>query len=173
MQFYSGFSLKNDKQFFKTYLKNSHYCVAGFSYGAIKALEYTKKQIKNSKRVDTLQLFSPAFFHTQSDKYKKLQMRGFQKNQQQYIDNFIDRCFLPYQKKELQHSEVSLAELEELLYYEWNIATLIELVQKGVAIEVYIGLEDKIIDVDGVRDFFISVATITSIKDANHFLQCK
>jgi hypothetical protein len=43
-------------------------------------------------------------------------------------------------------------------------------VQRGINIEVYLGGEDKIIDVTGAREFFLEVATVTYIKDANHFL---
>ena len=36
---------------------------------------------------------------------------------------------------------------------------------------VYLGGEDKIIDVEAAREFFLHVATVTYIKNANHFLQ--
>ena len=58
MIFYSGFSLKDDEQFFSDYLLDQEYVVAGFSYGAIQAFEFA---LKTDKRIDTLQLFSPAF----------------------------------------------------------------------------------------------------------------
>jgi len=37
--------------------------------------------------------------------------------------------------------------------------------------EVYLGLDDQVIDVAGAREFFLPYATVTSIKRANHFLQ--
>ena len=62
MQFFSGFSLQNDEKFFREFIQESDFCVCGFSYGAIKAFEYTQQLLEEGKRVDTLQLFSPAFF---------------------------------------------------------------------------------------------------------------
>ena len=38
-------------------------------------------------------------------------------------------------------------------------------------IEVYLGAEDKIVEAKEVKEFFIEVATVTYIKNANHFLQ--
>nr|WP_275856258.1 hypothetical protein [Sulfurimonas sp. MAG313] len=67
MKFYSGFSLSNDEILFKDYLKYSDYTVAGFSYGAIKAFEMA---LTSKTRIDTLQLFSPAFFQ---EKKRKIQ----------------------------------------------------------------------------------------------------
>jgi hypothetical protein len=42
---------------------------------------------------------------------------------------------------------------------------------KGVRIEVYLGLDDQVIDVEGAREFFLPYATVTSIRRGNHFLQ--
>jgi len=47
----------------------------------------------------------------------------------------------------------------------------IDLTNKGVKIEVYLGGADKIIDVQSAREFFTQVSTLTFIKEANHFLQ--
>ena len=171
MKFYSGFSLKNDKHFFQDYIQDTEYTVAGFSYGAILAFEYVKEQIKNSQRIDRLQLFSPAFFQTKSSKFKRLQTISFRKDRDLYLSSFIKSCFRPHSLKELEHKEVTLQELEYLLNYEWSISQLLELTQKGVKIEVYLGNEDKVVDTKNAKDFFVSVATITSIKDANHFLE--
>lgn len=171
MKFYSGFSLKNDEHFFKDYIKDSEYTVSGFSYGAIKAFRYVKKQVEMSKRVDTLQLFSPAFFQTKSSKFKRLQTLAYSKNSDAYLVQFIDGCFSPYKKIEIEHSEHNLDELEELLNFEWVIPELQVIVDKGIAVEVYLGSEDRIIDVEHARKLFLDVATVTYIKNANHFLQ--
>ena len=69
MKFYSGFSLQNESHFFDSFILKSDYCVCGFSYGAIKALRYAKEQLENRQRIDTLQLFSPAFFQTKTQKF--------------------------------------------------------------------------------------------------------
>ena len=171
MQFYSGFSLKNEEYLFEEYINKSQYCVCGFSYGAIKAFRYIQEQLETGHRVDTLQLFSPSFFQTKSDKFKKLQTLGYKKDKEKYLNSFISLCFEPYEKKITEHYETKIGELEELLNYEWDIHELKSIVQKGVKIEVYLGGEDKIIDVERAREFFLHVATVTYIKDANHFLK--
>ncbi len=170
MKFYSGFSLKNEQHYFKEYISSSQYTVCGFSYGAIKALRYAQEMLRQKKRVDTIQLFSPAFFQTKEEKFKKLQLLGYRKNQDTYLREFIASCFSPYEKKIVESDKNSIEELEELLYYEWDIDELNELVRRGLKIEVYLGGRDAIIDATGAREFFLQVATVTYIKDANHFL---
>lgn len=170
MKFFSGFSLQNDREFFKSFIKDTHYTVAGFSYGAILAFEYTKDMLEKGKRVDTLQLFSPAFFETKSDQFKQLQLRGYRKNPQIYLSKFIAGCFAPHAIKDISLKESNIKELTELLYYKWNLDTLVELKNKGVVIEVYLGDQDQIIDTQGANNLFIEVATVITIKDANHFL---
>jgi len=171
MKFYSGFSLHNESYLFDEYIKHSNYSVCGFSYGAIKACEYVQKQIASSKRVDTLQLFSPAFFQTKPEKFKRLQLMGYKKSVDVYLKQFINSCFDPYEKKILEHTQTDLSELEELLSYVWDKEILKNIAQSGVVIEVYLGGKDKIIDVESAREFFLEVATVTYIKNANHFLQ--
>lgn len=171
MQFFSGFSLSNESYLFNEYLNKSDYSVAGFSYGAIKAFEYVKKQFASGKRVDTLQLISPAFFQRKAQKFKKLQLLAYTKNELTYMSGFINACFEPYEKKIVQHKKTTKVELEELLNYEWDLQELKKLVDNGIKLEVYLGEKDKIIDLEAAREFFLQVATVTYIKDANHFIQ--
>lgn len=171
MLFKSGFSLKNEESLFEEYINSSQYSVCGFSYGAIKAFEYVKEQLSHGKRVDTLQLFSPAFFQSKSEKFIKLQIIGYTKDKDRYLTDFINLCFYPHSKKATEHYETDVCELEELLNYEWNMQELKSLANSGVKIEVYLGGEDKIIDVEAAREFFLHVATVTYIKNANHFLK--
>ena len=173
MIFYSGFSLKEDKHFFDKLLVDSDFCIAGFSYGAIKAFHKTEMLLKDGKRVDRLQLFSPAFFQTKLLKFKKLQLKAYGLNEQNYIQNFLKLCFKPYVEQKVENVTTSKLELEELLFYEWDKNRLEALVNKGVKIEVYLGSEDKVIDVDGARKFFKEFATVTYIKNKNHFLKGK
>jgi len=173
MKFFSGFSLKDEANCFDTYMYTSDFTVSGFSYGAIKAFEYTLKQIQVGKRVDTLQLFSPAFFQSKDEKFKRLQLMAYRKNEEVYLSQFINACFLPYERKKVMRSVTVKEELEELLYYEWNIAELLDLCKQGVKIEVYLGTEDKIVDVKKAKEFFLEVTTVTYIKGANHFLQSR
>lgn len=171
MKFFSGFSLKDESYLFDKYLNKSEYATGGFSYGAIKAFEDVKKALMESKRVDTLQLFSPAFFQDKSAKFKRLQLMSYVKNEELYLRSFMKSCFAPYEKKIVQNTQTTKSELEELLNYEWDLDELKELVKKGIKIEVYLGEEDQIIDSQKAKEFFIQVATVTYIKNANHFLQ--
>ncbi|MBA1437390.1 MAG: pimelyl-ACP methyl ester esterase BioV [Epsilonproteobacteria bacterium] len=171
MIFFSGFSLKDESYLFEPYIKNSDYTVCGFSYGAIKAFEYMQDMLQQGKRVDTLQLFSPAFFQTKDAKFKRLQLMGYKKDKQQYLEKFLHSCFAPYQKKMIRYSDSdTIEDLQKLLEYEWDKGALQELVKRGVVLEVYLGGEDSVIDVDGAYSFFQEVATVTYIKEGNHFL---
>ena len=171
MHFFSGFSLAREEYLFEDYLKKSDYTVSGFSYGAIKAFNYAKEQLASLKRVDTLQLISPAFFQTKDSKFKRMQILAYSKNERAYMSQFMNSCFDPYEKKIVEHKNTTKEELEELLNYEWDLQELQMLVDKGIKLEVYLGEKDKIIDVEAAREFFLQVATVTYIKDANHFLQ--
>ncbi len=173
MKFFSGFSLKNESYLFSEYIKESDYTVCGFSYGCIKALEQVKELLEKGKRVDTLQLFSPAFFQSKDEKFKRLQLMSYKKSEVLYMKQFISSCFSPWEKKIVEHTQTTIEELRELLEYRWNLEELEELVKKGVVIEVYLGGRDEIIDVNAAYEFFVEVATVTYIKDANHFLQIK
>jgi len=173
MKFYSGFSLKEEAYLFASYIKPSDFNICGFSYGAIAALNATIKALESSKRIDTLQLFSPAFFQTKEEKFKRLQLRAYKTNQELYMKQFINSCFEPYNVKITKHKESSLEELKELLEYVWDEEKFEYLESRGVKVEVYLGGRDAIIDVKAAREFFIKVATVTYIKDANHFLQLK
>jgi hypothetical protein len=172
MQFFSGFSLKNEEYLFTPYIKRSDLTVCGFSYGAIKALEYVLEALEKKKRVDTLQLFSPAFFQTKDAKFKRLQLMAYKKDKELYLENFINSCFEPYEKKIVEFNTVdTIDDLKILLEYEWDLESLQKIIDAGVIIEVYLGFEDKIIDAEGAYTFFKQVANLTVIKKANHFLQ--
>jgi len=171
MLFFSGFSLQNAEYLFSEYLSQSDYSLSGFSYGAIKAFKRAKELLDSGKRVDRLQLISPAFFQTKSSKFKRLQMLAYSKNEQEYMKQFIDACFYPYEKKIIEYKKTTSEELDELLNYEWNLEELQKLVDRGLKLEVYLGSEDKIIDIESAREYFLQVASLTYVKDANHFLQ--
>ena len=171
MRFFSGFSLKNEEYIFNEYIDKSAYSICGFSYGSIKALNATLEMLKNSQRVDKLQLLSPAFFQSKSEKFKRLQLMSYKKNQTIYMQQFISGCFAPYEKKIVENVETDISELKELLEYKWSLELLKEVESKGIKIEVYLGAQDNIIDVGAARELFLEVATVTYIKDANHFLQ--
>lgn len=170
MKFYSGFALAHEQEYFRDYIDNTDFCICGFSYGAIKALRYTLEQLQNKKRVDRLQLLSPAFFQTKDEKFKKVQLMGYRKSKDIYLEEFLKSCFLPYAKKSVKLYQSSVEELNELLEYRWDKKELEYIKNSGVKIEVYLGGNDNIIDAKGAKEFFLEFATITFIKDANHFL---
>ena len=171
MRFFSGFSLKNEEYLFDKYIKKSDYSICGFSYGAITAFKTTLEMLKAGKRVDTLQLFSPAFFQNRDEKFKRLQLMSYKKNRSAYMEQFIASCFLPYNEKIIERKETTKEELKELLNYEWSLNDLKNIEDSGVKIEVYLGGEDNIIDVKAAKEFFLNISTTTYIKNANHFLQ--
>jgi surfactin synthase thioesterase subunit len=168
MVYYSGFSLKEDLSFFEKYLIKSDYNVAGFSYGAIKAFEFA---LSCKERIDTLQLFSPAFFQTKPESFKRVQLMAYKKDQTTYLNHFIEGCFAPHKLKKTLHVSTTESELSELLNYEWDEQKLKNLTQNGIKIEVYLGSEDKIIDAAGAKEFFLPYSTTYLINGANHFLQ--
>ncbi len=171
MKFYSGFSLSNDKQLFESYIKVSAFTVCGFSYGAIKAFE---EVLNSTDRIDTLQLFSPAFFQNKSEKFKRMQLMYLNKDKKAYLNNFLSSCFFPAKIDEsVLLEEGSEEELKELLFYEWHIDKLRALNDRGVEIEVYVGSEDKIIDSEETKAFFLPYATTFIINNAGHTLQTK
>lgn len=169
MMFFSGFCLQNEEALFEPYLIQSDFTVAGFSYGAIKAFEYA---FTCKERIDTLQLFSPAFFEDHDAKFKKLQTLSFTKNSEVYTQNFMQNCTYPstfnvapfFQKG-------SIEELHELLHYTWDKTRLRSLHERGVNIEVYVGECDTIIHALHVKDFFVECATVYYLKRVGHILQ--
>jgi hypothetical protein len=169
MIFYSGFSLKNESYFFENWLNTSDYTVAGFSYGAIKAAQYA---VNSNNRIDTLQLFSPAFFQAHNEAFKKLQLKAFSASPQAYREKFLTTCFSPYSTYDVQlNYQDNSEDLSTLLYFVWDKELMQKIINKGIRIEVFLGLKDKVIDAMNTRDFFLPFATVTSIRSGNHFLQ--
>jgi len=166
--FFSGFALQNEAHFFEPFLDKGRYTVSGFSYGAIKAMQ---EVLKRERRIDKLQLFSPAFFQEKSTKFKRLQMLGYSKDSSAYLQKFTENCFLPHATQSVEYTRHSREGLEELLEYRWSEEELSALKREGVEIEVYLGEKDSISDVSHAYTFFLPYATVTLIKGANHFLQ--
>lgn len=168
MNFFSGFSLEGEAKLFEAYAKEGIYCVSGFSLGAIKACEYV---LQSSRRVDTLQLFSPAFFQNKSDKFKRLQTISYQKNQAAYEETFLKNIAYPsVVDMQVYFKQDTVDSLEILLHFIWDEAVLQSLVKKGVLIEVYLGGKDKIIDAKAAYDFFKPYCTVYFIKEGGHIL---
>lgn len=170
--YFNGFCLINEDELFNEFIVKNDYSVSGFSYGAINALEYTLNMIKNNKRVDLLQLFSPSYFCTQSTKYKRMQLIHFNIDTQTYINNFINNASYPSKLEMNKYlCKGTYTQLETLLYYEWNKEDLELLVKNNVKIEVYLGQKDKIIDTKKSKDFFINFAEIYFFNNCGHMLK--
>ncbi len=167
-KYYSGFCLENEKELFDEYLIENDFTISGFSYGAIKAFE---EVYHSKKRVDLLQLFSPAFFQSQSEKFKRMQVMFYSKDKKEYSKNFLQNVAYP-SKIDIQKyfKQGSLEELNDLLNYIWDEKKLQKLVNRGTKIEVYLGSEDKIIDSKKAKDFFMQYATVYYIKEKGHIL---
>jgi pimeloyl-ACP methyl ester carboxylesterase len=168
MVYFSGFCFQNEQKFFKDFLIDNDFTVAGFSYGAIKAFEFA---MKADSRIDTLQLFSPAFFQETDENFKKLQLRAFKKNKNKYLDAFYKNVLFPC---ELDISdfkkEGSLQELDKLLHYEWEKEKLDIITKRGIKLEIYLGEADKIIDAKKAKEFFIPYATVYWLNNCGHIL---
>lgn len=167
MLYFSGFCLENESEIFEKYREKNDFTVSGFSYGAIKALEYA---LKSDKRVDKLQLFSPAFFNDKDKKYIRLQLMFFKKDPAKYCDNFLENCGFSKKQKEKYFKMGTYEQLQELLEYKWDGEILKKLLDKGIKIEVYLGRDDKIIDSSKALEFFKQFAEVYFIKKAGHIL---
>ena len=169
MKYFSGFCLSGEKVLFEAYLNPSDFTVAGFSLGAIKAFEYT---LTCKERIDTLQLFSPAFFGDKDAKFKKLQTLSFAKNSDTYTQNFMQNIAYPSDFTMQEYLQKgTLAELEMLLHYEWDTEKLQMLCERNITIEVYLGEQDAIINALHVKDFFVRFASVYCFKRVGHILK--
>lgn len=120
MRFHSGFALQEDAVFFDALLHKSDFTISGFSYGAIMAFEEALQSIGDAKRIDRLQLFSPAFFQTKSPAFKRLQLNAFVKDEAAYLHQFICNAFAPFTPKNVTYKECTLTQLQELLEFVWS-----------------------------------------------------
>ncbi len=169
MKFFSGFCFQNEKDIFKDYIEEVDFKVAGFSYGAIKAFEYV---LNSKERIDKLQLFSPAFFQEEDEKFKKLQLIYFKKDPALYTENFLKNVIYPSSFKiEKFKSECFYEDLKDLLYYQWERDKLSFVRDKNTKIEVFLGEKDKITNSLKAKEFFKEFSTLYFIKDVGHILK--
>ena len=165
--YFNGFSLKNEQELFSQYIEKSDFVVTGFSYGAIKAIEYV---LTTNQRVDKLQLFSPAYFNDKDKKYKRMQLMYFKKDGFTYCDNFLKNSGFPQGKSSRYFDMGTYKELEELLNYEWMSEKLEQLLSQNITIEVFLGSDDKIIDSSEALEFFRKFSEVYYIKNKGHIL---
>ena len=169
MNYFNGFALKNEEDFFKSYTVESDFCVAGFSYGAQKALEYA---LNSTERIDRLILLSPAFFQHQKSSFRRTQLLYFKADQKAYTTQFLNNVAYPSNiNLETYLSTGSHNDLDALLSYIWDKDKILELLNRGVRIEIFMGEEDKIVDSEKSFEFFSEVATVYLLKGVGHLLQ--
>ena len=165
--YFSGFCLENESELFSQYLIRNDFTVSGFSYGAQKAVEYV---LETNTRIDTLQLFSPAYFNDKDTKYKRMQLIYFNKDNKTYCDNFLDNCGIDDSSKKKYFKLGKSKELEELLNYTWSSEKLNKIISKGINIEIYLGWYDKIINSSKALESFKQFGEVYYIKDKGHIL---
>jgi len=170
VKYFNGFSLSGEASLFASYVIDTAYTVAGFSFGAQKALEYT---YASENRIDRLILLSPAFFQTEKPSFIRTQLRYFESDKAAYVKNFLDNVCAPSTIDISKYLYLDSREaLEQLLCYQWESDKIETLVKRGVEIEVYFGAQDKIIDVSKALAFFTQTTNYI-LKDAGHLLRTK
>ncbi|WP_104749622.1 pimelyl-ACP methyl ester esterase BioV [Helicobacter cynogastricus] len=175
--YFSGFGFANESWLFGWILeKCTRYDVAGFSYGATRALEYAYEQVKQEKRVQRLVLIAPCMLAHKSQAFKNLQLKAYQQNPQAYMQAFFEKIgwsALLAQDPNLEHYTHlgSLEDLQNLLNYHYAPEKLEFLCAKGVRLEVFIGLEDAIMDAKALCAFFRDYGCVWQFKGANHLLR--
>lgn len=172
MTYFSGFGLRGEAPLFHSILApyaHNPYAVAGFSYGAQKALEYV---YASSKRVDTLLLLSPAWFLDRDEAFINAQIDALKANKTAYFRAFLRQAVFPCASQRLASYFTGATErqLRELLAYTWPKKKLSALCERGVRVVVYLGGKDRIINAYGAHDFFKAFAESRLIKEAGHIL---
>lgn len=168
MNYFSGFCLCGEEALFADYLEATPYTVAGFSYGAIRAVEAVAA---TDRRVEKLQLLSPAWFVGQSEGYKRTQMLYFGKDPRGYRQRFYANVVFPSGIDLSPYaSEGTAEELALLLNYSWDPALLRSIADRGTAIEIYLGAKDRIIDAVAAHDYFRQFGTSFLFRDYGHLL---
>lgn len=169
MKYFNGFSLQGEEIFFSEQLIDSSYAVAGFSYGAQRAFEHV---YNSSKRIDRLILISPAFFQNHKKSFIKTQLRYFKANKEAYKNEFLKNVTYPSSVSLEEYTvEGTYEELNDLLSYIWEKEKILELISRGIIIEVFMGNADKIVDSDKSYDFFSELVPVYLYKAKGHLLK--
>ena len=169
MKYFNGFSLQNEEDLFTEYLTDDACSVAGFSYGAQQAFEYAYTR---NARIDRLILLSPAFFQTQKASFKRTQLRYFEAGKEAYVKQFLENVSYPSNVNLTPYLSLGTKdELDALLSYFWEDEKIQTLLDRGTTIEVFLGDEDKIINVKDAHAFFTKQCITYSMKNCGHILK--
>ncbi len=171
VKYFNGFSLRGEEVFFATYLDESDFTVAGFSYGAQLAFEAV---YHSDQRIEKLILLSPAFFQAEKKSFVRAQLRYFEQDKKSYIQQFMRNVAYPSRVNLSLYLDAGSSEsLESLLTYQWDSEKIAEVLERGTQIEVYLGGRDKIIKSEEAFTFFSALTTTYLVKDAGHLLMGK
>lgn len=169
VKYFNGFSLQGEEALFSEYLTSDTTCIAGFSYGAQQAFEYA---YESKSRIDRIILLSPAFFQTQKTSFVRTQLRYFDADPEAYTEQFLLNAAYPSTCDLSAYLKVGTKEeLASLLGYVWDEKKIQEVRDRGTSIEVFLGSDDKIIDVDGAFAFFSELATTYLVKGVGHIVE--
>jgi len=167
VKYFSGFCFCKEQNLFADFLEKDEFVVAGFSYGAQKALCYA---LNSTKRIDKIQLISPAFFDY-NQKIIDLNLKSFKKDKNNYIKNFLIKAGFSHQFINSSINkyicDCNEEDLEKLFTFDWEKIKEI----KDIKIEVFLGEYDKIISFQKAYKFFKNYANVYLIKQADHFLR--
>lgn len=169
MIYFNGFALKGEEKSFEEQLINSDFCVAGFSYGAQKAFEYA---YNSTERIDRLILLSPAFFQNHKKSFIRTQLRYYKADETSYNEEFLKNVAYPSNINLYEYIDIGkYEELEALLSYRWDKEKVLELIDRGVSIEVFMGEADKIVNAEKSYMFFSELTTVYFFKGVGHLLR--
>ena len=169
MKYFNGFALQGEEVFFKEQLIDTEFTVAGFSYGAQQAFEYA---YNSRERIDRLILLSPAFFQNHKKSFVKTQLRYYKADEKSYIETFLENVSYPSYINLYEYlKRANYDELEALLIYVWEKEKMVELLEKGITIEVFMGGVDKIVDAKKSFEFFSALVPVTLFKELGHLLR--
>ncbi len=165
--YFSGFCLENESEIFDKYIIQNELTASAFSYGC---QQLVQSVLNSTKRLDTIQLFSPSFFNDKDDKYKRMQLIYFQKDSNNYCSEFLKNCGFSKDSINKYFKMGKVDELKDLLYYHWDEEKLQTIVDMGIKIEIYLGDKDKIVNTSQSINFFKQYGEVYLIKGAGHIL---
>lgn len=169
MKYFHGFSLQNEAILFESFITDEETLVCGFSFGAQEAFEYV---YTSKKRINKLILLSPAFFQSQKPSYLRTQLRYFSSDKDAYIKQFLKNVTSPSSLSLDKYLNLGTKEdLTALLYYVWDANKIQTVLDRGTSIEVFLGKEDKILNVSDVLSFFKDKCTVYVLKKSGHLLK--
>ena len=165
--FYSGFCLDKEEALFDGYLPAFGDFVAGFSYGSIKAVHHAIKD----ESVKKLLLLSPAYYSHKDNVFKDAQISAFEADPHLYKNKLLKKSGLKEEEGAAYAKDSSSDELRELLYFDWAVAGLDTLKDRGVDIEVFIGSSDRVVEPSASNEFFSKYARVYLLENKNHILR--